>query len=128
MRQMRRWRDEPAAQSERAAASEPRIGLELEADLARTNRISMMGELAASLAHEIRQPMTGVAINTATCLRWLESDTPRLDDVRSKLAAILEDVKRATNVINRNHALYGRGRPRLEAVDMNEAVRQVIDL
>lgn len=129
MRKTALRRDDQAVQSERAAAFEPRVGgWELEADLARTNRISMMGELAASLAHEIRQPITGVAINTATCLRWLESDPPRIDDLRRKLSAILEDVKRATNVINRNHALYGRGRPRLEAVDLNAAVRQVIDL
>src|SRR5262245_34424160 len=86
-------RDDQATLPERGTVSEPRIGWELEADLARTNRISMMGELAASLAHEIRQPITGVAINTATCLRWLESDAPRIDDVRRKLAAILEDVK-----------------------------------
>ena len=55
---------------------------QLEADLARINRVSMMGEFAASLAHEIKQPMTGVALNASICLRWLQNELPSIEDAR----------------------------------------------
>jgi signal transduction histidine kinase len=101
---------------------------QLEADLARINRVSMMGELAASLAHEIKQPIAAAAINAATCLRWLESQPPRIADARQKVSAIVNDVKRATDIVDRNHAFYTRGGTRRELIDLNEIIRHMTAL
>ena len=101
---------------------------QLEADLARINRVSMMGELAASLAHEIKQPIAGAAINAATCLRWLQNQPSRLEDACRKLSAILGDIKRATDIIDRNHAFYRREGSRREVIDLNEVIRHMTAL
>ena len=115
--------------TERKRAEEERAKLrELEADLARINRVSMMGELAASLGHEIKQPIAGATINAATCLRWLENEPPRIEDVRRKVEAIVNDVKRATDIIDRNHSLYRRGSARPEPIDLNDIIRHMIAL
>ena len=72
--------------TDRKRAEEEHVRLrQLEADLARVNRISMMGELAASLAHEIKQPITGAAINAGVLLRWLQNEPPRIEDARRKV-------------------------------------------
>jgi signal transduction histidine kinase len=113
--------------TERRRAEEEHAKLrQLEADLARINRVSMMGELAASLAHEIKQPIAGAAINAATCLRWLQYEPPRIEEVRSKVLAIVNDVKRATDIIDRNHSFYRRGSSRRELIDLNEIIRHMI--
>jgi signal transduction histidine kinase len=113
--------------TERKRAEEEHAKLrQLEADLARINRVSMMGELAASLSHEIKQPITGAAINAATCLRWLQAEPPRVEDARRKVSAIVNDVKRVANIVDRNHALYRRGSSRREPVDLNEIVQHMI--
>jgi PAS domain S-box-containing protein len=101
---------------------------QLEADLARVNRVSMMAELAASLAHEIKQPIAAAAMNAATCLRYLESDPPRIEDAHRKVSAFVSDVKRAADIIDRNHSLYRRGGSRPEQVDLNELIRHMIAL
>jgi PAS domain S-box-containing protein len=113
--------------TERKRAEEEHARLrQLEADLARINRVSMMGELAASLAHEIKQPIAGAALNAATCLRWLQNEPPRIEDARRKVTAIANDVKRAADIIDRNHALYRRGSSRPELIDLNEVIRHMI--
>jgi signal transduction histidine kinase/DNA-binding response OmpR family regulator len=113
--------------TERKRAEEEHAKLrQLEADLARINRVSMMGELAASLAHEIKQPIAGAAINAATCLRWLQYEPPRIEEVRSKVLTIINDVKRATDIIDRNHSLYRRGSSQRELIDLNEIIRHMI--
>jgi PAS domain S-box-containing protein len=115
--------------TERKRAEEEHAKLrQLEADLARINRVSMMGELAASLAHEIKQPIAGAAINAATCLLWLEKEPPRVEDARRKVSAIVNDVKRATDIIDRNHSLYRRESSQRELVDLNEVIRHMIAL
>ena len=115
--------------TERKRAEEEHAKLrELEADLARINRVSMMGELAASLAHEIKQPIAGAAINASTCLLWLQSDPPRVEDARRKVSAIINDVKRASDIIDRNHSLYRRGSSQPELIDLNEVIRHMIAL
>jgi signal transduction histidine kinase/CheY-like chemotaxis protein len=113
--------------TERKRAEEEHAKLrQLEADLARINRVSMMGELAASLAHEIKQPIAGAAINAATCLRWLQYEPPRIEDARREVSAIVDDVKRATDIIDRNHSFYRRGSSQRELIDLNEIIRHMI--
>jgi PAS domain S-box-containing protein len=111
--------------SKRAEEEHARLR-QLEADLARVNRVSMMGELAASLAHEIKQPIAAVAINAATCLRWLQSEPPRIEEARRKVSAIVNDVQRAGDIIDRNHALYRRGSSQRDLIDLNEVIRHMI--
>jgi signal transduction histidine kinase len=113
--------------TERKRAEEEHARLrQLEADLARINRVSMMGELAASLAHEIKQPIASATLNAATCLRWLQGEPPRIEDAHRKVTAIANDVRRAADIIDRNHALYCRGGSRPEPIDLNEVIRHMI--
>jgi PAS domain S-box-containing protein len=115
--------------TERKRAEEEHAKLrQLEADLARINRVSMMGELAASLAHEIKQPIAGATMNAATCLRWLEHEPPRIEDARRKVAAIANDMKRTADILDRNHSLYRRGSSQHEPIDLNELIRHMIAL
>ena len=110
-------------------AEEERARLrQLEADLARVNRVSMMAELAASLAHEIKQPILAASLNASTCMRRLQGDPPRVEDARTKASAIINDMKRATDIIDRNHAFYRRGEARRERIDLNEIIRHMVAL
>ncbi len=101
---------------------------QLEADLARLNRVSMMGELAASLAHEIKQPIAAVATNAKTGLRWLQREPPDAGEAREALSRIVNDAKRADDIIERNRSLYQRDTPKGETVNLNEVVREIIVL
>jgi signal transduction histidine kinase len=101
---------------------------QLEADLARLNRVSMMGELAASLAHEIKQPIAATATNAKTGLRWLQREPPDTDEAREALSRILNDAKRAADIIERNRSLYRGDTPKRETVNLNEVVREMIAL
>jgi signal transduction histidine kinase len=113
--------------TERKRAEEQRRRLrELERDLARINRVSMMGELAASLAHEIKQPIAGVSLNAETCLRWLRREPPGLEQAGGALSRIVNDAKRAANIVDRNRSLYSRGEPRREPIDLNEIIREMV--
>ena len=95
--------------SDRVQAEEEREKLrQLEADLAHINRVSMMGELAASIAHEVNQPLAGVVSNGSACLRWLAGDVPNLDEARDAARRIVRDGKRAGEVIARIRALTRR--------------------
>ncbi|MGA2128209.1 MAG: ATP-binding protein [Xanthobacteraceae bacterium] len=115
--------------TERKHAEEESARLrQLEADLTRINRVSMMAELAASLAHEIKQPIAGAAVNAATCLRWLHDEPPRIEDAGRRVSAIVNDLKRATDIIDRNHSIYRRGSSRRELIDPNEVIRHMIAL
>jgi signal transduction histidine kinase/CheY-like chemotaxis protein len=115
--------------TERKRAEEERERLrQLEADLAHMNRVSMMGELAASLAHEIKQPITGAAINGEACTNWLRRDPPDVTKASSVASAMVADVMRAGRIIDRVSALYRRGTPAREFVDLNEIVREMIVL
>lgn len=101
---------------------------QLEADLARINRVSMMGELAASLAHEIKQPIAAVATNAKTGLRWLRRESPDAGEAREALSRIVDDAKRAADIIDRNRSLYGGDKPKRETVNLNDVVREMIAL
>jgi signal transduction histidine kinase/CheY-like chemotaxis protein len=112
--------------TERKRAEEERERLrQLEADLAYMNRVSMMGELAASLAHEIKQPMAAAAINGETCTNWLRRDVPDVTGASRAASAMVADVTRACGIIDRVSSLYRRGTPKRELVDLNEIVREM---
>jgi PAS domain S-box-containing protein len=99
---------------------------QLEADLAHTNRVSMMGELAASVAHEVNQPLTGIVSNGSACLRFLAGDAPDLEEVREAVRDIVRDGKRAGDVIARIRALTKRTALPKEKLDLNETIREVL--
>jgi signal transduction histidine kinase/CheY-like chemotaxis protein len=98
---------------------------QLEADLTYMNRVSMMGELAASLAHEIKQPLAGAAVNGDACINWLRRDAPEVTKASSAASAMITDVKRASDIIDRVSSLYRRGTPERKLVDLNEIVREI---
>jgi PAS domain S-box-containing protein len=115
--------------TERKRAEEEREKLrQLEADLARISRVSMMGELAASLGHEINQPIAAAAINARAGLRWLQREPPEIEEARRTVSRIANDVDRAAGIIDRNRSLYRRGTPQRELIDLNEVIRQMVVL
>jgi PAS domain S-box-containing protein len=99
-----------------------------EAELAHINRVSMMGELAASIAHEVNQPLSGIVSNGSACLRWLAGDPPNVAEVREAVGDIVRDGKRAGEVIARIRALTRRTAPPREKLDLNDTVREVLTL
>jgi PAS domain S-box-containing protein len=115
--------------TERKRAEEDRERLrQLEADLARINRMSMMGELAASLGHEINQPIGAAAINARACLRWLQREPPEIAEARQTASRIVSDLVRVGDIIERNRSLYRRGTPQREPIDLNDIIRQMVVL
>ena len=114
---------------DRKRAEEERQRLrQLEADLAHINRVSMLGEMGASIAHEVKQPLAGVVSNATAGLRWLAGDVPNLEEAREGLRRIVRDGKRAGEVIDRIRALTkGAATPR-EKLDLNETIREVLAL
>jgi signal transduction histidine kinase/CheY-like chemotaxis protein len=98
---------------------------QLEAVLAYMNRVSMMGEMAASLAHEIKQPIAAAAINAEACTRWLRRNAPNLTEASKAASEMAAAVTRAGSIIDRVSSLYRRGTPKQELVDLNEIVREM---
>jgi CheY-like chemotaxis protein len=112
--------------TERKRAEEERERLrQLEADIAYINRVSMMGELAASLAHEIKQPITAAAINAQACSQWLRRATPDVPLALESASAMVAALTRTAGIIDRVSSLYRRGTPERELVDLNELVREM---
>jgi PAS domain S-box-containing protein len=101
---------------------------QMEAELARLNRVTTMGELAASLAHELRQPIAATMINASLTLRSLDREQPDLAKVREVSNRILRDGARADQIIIRLRSLYKRSPPQREPVDANEVIREVLVL
>ena len=99
-----------------------------QATLAHYNRVTLAGELAASIAHEINQPLSGVVINANACLRWLAANPPNLEEARDAATRIVRDGTRAGDVVARIRALATRSVPTKDRIDMNEAIRDVVDL
>jgi len=116
--------------TERKRAEEERERLrQLEADLAHINRVNMMGELAAALAHEIRQPIAASITSANACLRWLARDPPDLERARAAAARIEQDGNRAADVINRLRSFYKKGTPPERGiVDLSDIVREMTAL
>jgi PAS domain S-box-containing protein len=101
---------------------------QLEADLAHINRVSMMGELAASLAHEIKQPIAAALMDAKSCVRWLRRDTPDVAEGCEAALRIIHDATRAAEVIERVRSLYRRDTSDRELLDVNEIIREMIIL
>jgi len=99
-----------------------------QADLARANRVTTMGELTASLAHEVNQPIGAAITDANTCLRWLTRDQPDLEEARAAASRMVKDGKRAGEIIGRIRVLFQKGTPEREWVDVNEVIREMIVL
>jgi PAS domain S-box-containing protein len=99
---------------------------QLQADLAHTNRISMLGELAASISHELRQPIAAAMANAQASLRWLNREQPDLDGARRSAEAIIKDEARAADIIDRLRSLYKKASPRREQVDVDEIIGEMV--
>jgi C4-dicarboxylate-specific signal transduction histidine kinase len=97
-------------------------------DLAHVGRVTTLGEMAASIAHEVDQPLSGVVINANASLRFLTGATPNLDEVRDGLQAIARDGRRASDVIARIRALARKTATEKEPVDINDVIREVVVL
>jgi C4-dicarboxylate-specific signal transduction histidine kinase len=96
--------------------------------LAYANRITTMGQLTASIAHEVKQPIAATVSNAQAALRWLGAQPPALEQVRQALARIVRDGNRAGDVIGRIHALIKKTPPRKDALEINEAILEVMAL
>jgi len=101
---------------------------QVEADLTRANRMSSLGELTASLAHEVKQPIAATITNANTCLRWLSNEQPDLEKARAAASRIEQDGKRASEIINRVRLLFEKGATQRELVDLNEIIREMVRL
>jgi len=115
--------------TERKRAEEERERLrQAQADLAYMSRVITVGELAASLAHEIKQPIAAAVMNARTCARWLQRDTPDIAEACEAASRIVKDTTRAAEIIDHVRSLYRRGTPQRELVDLNEIVREMMVL
>jgi PAS domain S-box-containing protein len=97
-------------------------------DLAHVNRVTTMGELTASLAHEVNQPITAAVTNANTCVRWLAGDTPNIEEARDAAIRSAKDGTRAGEIIGRIRLLFKKGKAKRELVDVNEVIREMIVL
>ena len=115
--------------TERKRAEEERERLrQAQADLAYMSRIVTVGELAASLAHEIKQPIAAAVMNARTCTRWLQRDPPDIPEACEAASRIVKDTTRAAEIIDHVRSLYRRDTPHRELVDLNEIVREMVVL
>src|SRR6202790_5091495 len=115
--------------TERKRAEEERERLrQVQADLAHLSRVTTMSELTASLAHEIRQPISAAITNAKTCLRWLGRDEPHVAEACEAAGRMVKDVTRAADIIGRISSLFKKGALQQELVDVNEVIREMIVL
>jgi C4-dicarboxylate-specific signal transduction histidine kinase len=115
-----------AEDAERRRAEE---GLrQAQADLTRATRVTAMGELTASLAHEVNQPIAAAVINANSCSRWLAGANPNIDEARAAAARMVEDGTRVAAIINRVGLLFRKGEGNRELVDLNDIIREMIVL
>jgi signal transduction histidine kinase len=97
-------------------------------ELARVSRVTTMGELTASLAHEIRQPISAALINANACMRWLDRDEPAIDEARKAAAGIVDDVVRTSEIINHIGGLFQKAASGRESMDVNEVIQEMVAL
>jgi signal transduction histidine kinase len=107
--------------SERSAAL-----IQTQAELARLSRVLSMGELTASIAHEISQPITAVVTNGHACLQWLSGSPPNLEKARQSTESIIQDGTRAGVVVARIRALFKKEEPVKNRVDINEVIQELV--
>ena len=107
--------------------SEEALG-KVRSELAHVARVTSLGALTASIAHEVNQPLSGIITNASTCLRMLAADPPNVDGARATARRTIRDGNRASDVITRLRALFSKKNTTTESVDLNEATREVIAL
>jgi PAS domain S-box-containing protein len=101
---------------------------EVQMEMAHANRVATMGQLTASIAHEVNQPIAAMVTNAEAARRWLNHQPPNLEETQQSLARIVKDGSRAGDVIGRIRELIKKTPPRRDGVDINEAIREVIEL
>jgi PAS domain S-box-containing protein len=115
--------------TERKQAEEERERLrQAHEHLARVNQVTTMGELTASLAHEVNQPIAAAVTNANTCLRWLTRDQPDVEEARAAALRIVKDATRAADIVSRIRLQFQKGILKRELVDVNEVIREMIAL
>ena len=115
--------------TERRLADQERETLrQAHADLAHISRVTTMGELTASLSHEINQPIAAAVTDASTCLRWLTRDQPDVDEAREAAARVVKDATRAAEIISRIRSMFKKGTTERTLVDVNEIIREMIIL
>jgi PAS domain S-box-containing protein len=97
-----------------------------QAELARVTRITTLGQLSASIAHEVSQPLVGIVTNGDASLRWLDRDVPEVEEARRAIKRIISDADRASNVIRRIRDLAKNATPEMARLDINEAIEDAI--
>jgi len=97
----------------------------VQSDLAHVSRVTTMGELTASLAHEVNQPIAAAVTSANSCIRWLAADVPNLDKARASALRIVKDGTRAAEIISRIRLLFQKGTLQLEKVDVNEVIEEM---
>ncbi len=97
-------------------------------DLARVSRVTTLGELTASLSHEINQPIAAAVTDASTCLRWLMRDPPNLQEAREAASRTIKDTTRAAEIISHVRRLFKKGTPQRQLVDVNEVIREMVGL
>jgi signal transduction histidine kinase len=107
--------------------SEETLG-KVRSELAHVARVTSLGALTASIAHEVSQPLSGIITNASTCLRMLAADPPNVDGARETARRTIRDGNRASEVVTRLRALFSKKETTIEPVDLNEATREVIAL
>ena len=115
-------------QAEAEARESERRYREVQMELAHANRAATMGQLTASIAHEVKQPIAAAAANAAAALRWLDTRPPNVDETRQALARIVSETMRASDIICRIRNFIKKTPPRKDTLDINEVVREVIEL
>ena len=99
-----------------------------QAELAHVSRLMTLGELTASISHEVNQPLAAIVTNAQACLRWLALETPRPDEVRAAVERVVRDSNRASEVIQRIRALAKKTEPQMLALDINDVIREALSL
>jgi signal transduction histidine kinase len=101
---------------------------QLEADLAHINRVTTMGELTASLAHEVNQPIAAAMTNAYACMLWLARENPDIEEAREAARRIVTDAQRAGEIISRIRQLFTKGTPQRELVNVNAVINEIVAL
>src|SRR5690606_34174944 len=99
---------------------------QLQADFTRSARISMLGELATSIAHEVNQPLSAIVTNAETSLRWMNREVPNLEKVRQLTGRIAESARDASAIVKRVRSMAARGAPEAATLDLNEVVTEAL--
>jgi len=101
---------------------------EAQSELAHVSRVTTMGELAASIAHEVSQPLAGIVTNANASLRWLGAESPNLDEARECIRRIIRDGNRSSDVVSRMRTLFKKAYTATESLDINDAIEEVVTL